>query len=99
MILLTWWETFKLNLHAWYQQATVWVLGVWGVIGIYWNTMMTEADHQSLYDMVPWGLGRFVPPALFAISYFAAHGWPQPKLEAKLETAKVEAVANSAAIG
>lgn len=91
-MVLSWWETFKLNLSHIWAYATAWVLGMWGLIGVYWTTMMTDADHQGIYDMMPFGLGKAGPLIVFAITYIAAHGWPQPALEAKLEIAKEKAV-------
>lgn len=90
--ILSWWEKFKLNLSHWYAYAQAWVLGAWGIAAIYWNTMMSEPEHQALYDMVPWGLGKLVPPALFFVTYLGAHGWPQPALEEKLQVAETKAV-------
>lgn len=95
MYILTWWENFKLNLAHWYQYATVWVLSVWGIGELYWQTMVSDTDKQAIFDAVPFGLGKLVPVVLFAISYFAAHGWPQPALAAKIEVSTEKAVANS----
>lgn len=90
--ILSWWGKTKLNLVAWYQYSTVWVLAAWGGVIVYWQTMMTETDHAAFFAAVPFGLGKFGPFIAFGVTYIAAHGWPQPKLEAKIETAKADAV-------
>lgn len=89
---LTFWDKFKLNLSHWYQRATYIVLGLWGVGLAVWNTMMTDADHQAVYALVPYGLGKFAPFVAFAITYVAANGWPQPALQAKITAKKEEVV-------
>ena len=97
--ILTWWEKFKLNLAHWYGFAQTWVLGMWGVAYAYWTLGMTDADHVAFYALMPFGIGKLGPLIAFAVSYIAAHGWPQPALEQKLavsaEIAVDKAIARS----
>jgi len=88
---LTTWEMFKVNASLLWHKATFWVVTIWGLGKIYWDTMMTAQDHQAFYDLLPYGLGKFVPFVLFAVSYFVANGWPQPALAEK----KAEKVASA----
>lgn len=90
--ILSWWGKFKLNLAHWYQYATVWVLSVWGLVEVYWQTMMTNEEHQAFYAAVPFGLGKMAPFIIFAISYLVAHGFPQPALEKKIDASAEKAV-------
>jgi len=89
--ILSWWEKFKLNLKHLWAYATVWVLTLWGGAYAYWVTL-SDAEHTAFYDAVPFGLGKFGPLFVFAATYIAAHGWPQPVLEEKNEASKVAAV-------
>lgn len=87
------WIQFKANLKLAFAHAEVWVLSIWGIVEVYWQTMMSDADKTAFLDSMPFGLGKFLPLALFVVSYFVAHGWPQPKLDAKMAVsqANVEA--------
>lgn len=80
---LTWWDKFKINASLLIHKGTFWVLTVWGMVKIYWDTMMTSEDHLAFYSSMPLGLGKFVPMAIFIVSYFIANGWPQPALADK----------------
>lgn len=87
--MLTWWDTFKINVSLLWRHAVAWVIGMWGIGYAYWLTL-SPVEQQGYYDMAPFGLGKFAPLVLFIVSYIAAHGWPQPVLEQKL-TEKVTA--------
>ena len=91
MDILSWWDKFKINMSFVYHRAVFWVLSAWGLIHVYWDTMMTDQDHLAFYDMMPFGLGKLAPFIIFGVSYLIANGWPQPALKEKL-AAKTDAV-------
>jgi len=83
-------DSFKVYFSVLHRYATVWVMAIWALAKLYWETQMTEVDHQAFYDLLPYGIGKFIPITLFIVSFFVAHGWPQPALEAKIEEKKAE---------
>lgn len=87
---LTWWDKFKISSLLIFHKGVAWVMSFWLVAKIYWDTMMTDADHQAFYGYMPFGLGHYAPILIFAITYFIANGWPQPVLAKKIEEKKSE---------
>lgn len=81
---LTFWQKFRANLDFVWRKAQTWAVTFWGAVEMLWQAVDSDVKTQMVQGVMSPKWVGFGIAGLGIVSYFAAHGWPQPKLAAKL---------------
>jgi hypothetical protein len=81
---MTFWDKFRANLQFVWHKAQTWSTMFWGTLTTLWQAIDNDAKTQMVHGLLQpkWvGVGL---AGCGIVSFFVAHGWPQPNLTAKL---------------